>query len=174
MLMCVWDTFFIFIWIFILYNGFIASPGWHWQGTVTPELRTQQPCCRNYCSSWLENLRIWVCFGSPAPPVPAVVRPVNISSLNPTLWLAGKNSLGIEAQCVRAFPAVYIFRCNKLPNKFLSLFSKCWSAARRDVNNLLFFWGVILIYLLPLGSVRGVQRPGGCWEEKGDQGELKN
>lgn len=139
MLMCVWDTFFIFIWIFILYNGFIASPGWHWQGTVTPELRTQQPCCRNYCSSWLENLRIWVCFGSPAPPAPAVVRPVNISSLNPTLWLAGKNSLGIEAQCVRAFPAVYIFRCNKLPNKFLSLFSKCWSAARRDVNNLLFF-----------------------------------
>lgn len=70
--------------------------------------------------------------------VPAVVRPVNISSVTQSLSLAFKNSLGTEARHTRAVSPVYISMRNKLPDKFLSLFSEYLSAAKRDRNNLQF------------------------------------
>lgn len=54
------------------------------------------------------------------PAVPAVASPGNIPNTEQSLWLARKNSLGFEAWHMAAFPPVYIFVYNKLPDELLS------------------------------------------------------
>lgn len=77
---------------------------------------------------------------------------------------------------MRAFSCVNIFRCNRLPNKLLSLFSKHLSAAKRDVNNLHFLRSSFDLSTSS-GQYERIQRPGlagGCWEERiGKSGRIK-
>lgn len=79
---------------------------------------------------------------------------------------------------MRAFSCVNIFRCNRLPNKLLSLFSKHLSAAKRDVNNLHFLRSSFDLSA-PSGQCERDSRDldwlGGVGKrELGSQGELKN
>lgn len=92
--------------------------------------------------------------------VPAVVRPVNISSVTQSLSLAFKNSPGIEARHTRAVSPVYISVCNKLPDKFLWLFSEYLSAAKRDRNNLQFLKSAYHSFTPSWAARRRLQRSG--------------
>lgn len=64
-------------------------------------------------SLWLESHTAVVFFGHLplllGAVVPAEVRPVNISSINQSLWCACKNSHGLGAWHMGAFACVYIF-----------------------------------------------------------------